>query len=236
MSFRQPFRGDHTITQGYGVTTGTDPKGHTGIDYDCPIGTPILASSAGTIVAAGWNDYGWGNLVIIRHGPEKSTVYAHLDRVYVKVGQNVKQSDEIGTSGWSGNVVPKGPTGRHLHFEARRDPFDINSHFDPMLLPLISMDDAAVTQPVEPQPAAPKQPIGAGRVRVVCDLPANVRNTYNHSIVNGQKHKGDLFEITEGTLMINKLPYHRIIPRYVDDLGGLIAEYDAFGTQILEQE
>ena len=41
--------------------------------------------------------------------------------------------------------------------------------------------------------------------------------------------------ITDGVIRINGLPYHRIIPRHVDDLGGLIAEYDAYGTQILEQ-
>lgn len=234
MTYRQPFRGEYAITQGYGVTTGTDPRGHTGIDYDCPIGTLILASADGTVVYAGWNEYGWGNLMIIQHEPKKSTVYAHLDRVFVKVGQTVKQSDEIGTSGWSGNVVPKGPAGRHLHFEARTDPFDINSHFDPMDLPLISMDDN-IQKPEKPEPAAPQQPIGAGRVRVVCDLPANVRNTFNPQIINGQKHKGDIFEITQGVRIINKLPYHRIVPKHVNDLGGLIAEYDAYGNQILEQ-
>lgn len=230
MSFRQPFRGEYMITQGYGVTTGTDPHGHTGIDYNCPVGTPILASSGGTVVAAGWNNYGWGNLVIIRHSAARSTVYAHMDQVHVRVGQIVKQSDEIGLSGWTGNVVPKGPEGRHLHFEARTDPFDINSHFDPMLLPLISMDDSQ-----KPEQEAARRPIGAGRVRVVCDIPANVRNTYNPQIINGQKHKGDMFEITQGIRIINKLPYHRIVPKHVDDLGGLIAEYDTYGTQILEQ-
>ena len=236
MTYRQPFRGEYMITQGYGeaITSAF----HTGIDYGCPTGTPILASADGTVRRAAWDPYGYGYCVIIQHSAEKSTLYAHLSRIDVAAGTVLTQGKQIGLSGWSGNVAgpdgKPGPDGAHLHFEARRQWNDSRSHFDPMLLPLISVDDS-IQKPEKPDSAASPQPIGAGRVRVVCDLPANVRNPYNPQIINGQKHKGDIFEITQGVRIINKLPYHRIVPKHVDDLGGLIAEYDAYGNQILEQ-
>ena len=231
ITFRQPFRGEYPITQQYGeIIPGVTVNGkpHTGIDYGCPMQTPILASADGIVMAAGWDLTGYGFLVILKHTDGRATLYGHLDVISVYPNQQVKQGEEIGLSGSSGKA-----TGPHLHFEARTKWNDYSSHFDPMTLPLMTIDDAASQQNAEKDPAA-AQPIAAGWVKVVCDLPANVRNTFNHSIINGQKHKGDVFEITEGVLLINNLPYHRIIPQYVDDLGGLIAEYDSYGTQILE--
>lgn len=224
MNFRQPFQGDFPITQRYGEAITA--SFHAGIDYGCPIGTPILASADGTVRRAAWDSFGYGYCVIIQHSAEKSTLYAHLSRIDVTAGTVLTQGKQIGLSGDSGNV-----TGPHLHFEARRQWNDSRTHFDPFYLPLQSVDDSAAGY----RQASEKQPIHAGTVRVVCDLPANVRNTYNPAIVNGQKHKGDSFEITPGIVMIHSLPYHRIIPKFADDLGGLIAEYDAYGNQILEQ-
>ena len=220
--FRQPFRGDYPISQLFGEKD-TDPKGHRGIDYLCPTGTEILASADGVVMKAGWDNTGYGNHVIILHDAKHATLYAHLSKITVYTNQIVKQSEVIGLSGNTGNT-----TGAHLHFEYRTQWNNWTSAKDPMLLPLTNFADAV---PAE----AEHQPIKAGMVKVVCDWPANVRNTYNHAIVNGQKHKGDVFEITEGTKMINGLPYHRIVPKHVDDLGGLIAEYDSYGTQILEE-
>lgn len=225
MSYRQPFHGEWPITQKYGEAI-TSPF-HTGIDYGCPMQTPILASEDGQVMASGWDLTGYGFRVIIRHSADRATLYAHLDAIDVSTGEHVTQGQQIGLSGRSGNV-----TGPHLHFEARSQWGNSKSHFDPMRLPLMSVDDTAATQPAD-QLQRPE--ISAGFVRIVCDLPANVRNTYDHRIINGQKYKGETFEITAGTLMINGLPYHRIVPHYVSDLGGLIAEYDSYGTQILEQ-
>ena len=231
ITFRQPFRGSWPITQRYGEKITS--KFHTGIDYGCPVGTEILASADGIVMAAGWDITGYGFRVIIKHTAKKSTLYAHLDTIIVEKNREVKQGEVIGHSGATGNV-----TGPHLHFEAREIWNNHLTHFDPLQLPLMSFADADTQQPAGTSQSlaeTSQNPIKAGRVRIVCDLPANVRNTYNHTIVNGQKHKGDTFEITDGVMMINGLPYHRIIPRYVDDLGGLIAEYDAYDTQILEQ-
>lgn len=144
MDYRQPFTGEYPITQIFGeyipgVTVGTK---HTGIDYACPEGTPILASADGQVMYAGWSPYGWGNMVIIRHNDGKATVYAHLDKVTVRANQPVKQSERIGLSGSTGNS-----TGPHLHFEARQNWSVAESCKDPVtFLPLKTFADAAPKQ------------------------------------------------------------------------------------------
>ena len=139
-TYRQPFVGEYPITQGYGETI-TDPKGHTGIDYGCPYGTPILASSDGIVMFAGWDNTGYGNCVIIMHTADCATLYAHLSSISVWNNQKVHQGDVIGYSGSTGNS-----TGAHLHFEARTKWNDYKTHFDPMLLPLMTVDDTFHTE------------------------------------------------------------------------------------------
>jgi len=149
MSYRQPFSGEYPITQKYGeiipgVTVNNRP--HTGIDYGCPKGTPILASNDGEVMAAGWDLTGYGFRVILKHPDGRATLYGHLDSIGVNVGDKVKQGQEIGISGDTGYA-----TGPHLHFEARTRWNDHTSHFDPMALPLMSFADVAenaTTQPV----------------------------------------------------------------------------------------
>lgn len=136
MMYRQPFAGGYPITQGYGERDTSDF--HTGIDYGLPLGTPVLASEAGTVVFAGWDKTGYGNCVIIRHGDGNATLYAHLATpLPVHAGERVQRSEVIGYSGSTGNS-----TGPHLHFEARRVWNDYKSHFDPMRLGLMSVDDS----------------------------------------------------------------------------------------------
>lgn len=147
MKFRQPFRGEYPITQRFGelikgVTYQNKP--HTGIDYGCPMGTEILASAEGKVMAAGWDLTGYGFRVIIKHDDEHSTLYAHLDDISINMGEKVSQGEIIGHSGCTGTVIPKGPNGAHLHFEARRIWNDYESVFDPMKLPLMSVDDSVI--------------------------------------------------------------------------------------------
>ena len=135
MTYRQPFSGEWPITQYYGekVTSSF----HTGIDYGCPVGTPIMASSDGLIRFSGFDKTGYGNCVIIEHDATHSTLYAHLNTLrYMVTGIRVKQGEVIGYSGNSGNS-----TGPHLHFEARTIWNNYQTHFDPMKLPLMSVDD-----------------------------------------------------------------------------------------------
>lgn len=144
ITYRQPFVGDYPITQRYGeVIPGVTKNGkpHTGIDYACPDGTPVLASADGIVMKAGWDSTGYGNCVIILHAAHCSTLYAHLSECAVYDNQRVRQGDVIGWSGYTGNVVPLGIKGAHLHFEARERWNDWTTHFDPMTLPLMSVDD-----------------------------------------------------------------------------------------------
>lgn len=109
-----------------GIFPNTDIV-HTGVDIDAPKGTPVLAAADGTIVWAGYgllrgnNDRNdpYGQAVSIRHnfgwqGQRMITIYAHMDRIDVSVGQEVKAGEQIGLVGETGNV-----TGPHLHFEVR---------------------------------------------------------------------------------------------------------------------
>jgi murein DD-endopeptidase MepM/ murein hydrolase activator NlpD len=84
---------------------------HRGIDIAGNEGEPIYAADAGVIVYAGWNDYGYGNMIMIDHG-EWQTLYAHLNSINVSCGQGVGRGDVIGALGSTGNS-----SGAHLHFE-----------------------------------------------------------------------------------------------------------------------
>jgi len=97
------------------ITQGFKPH-HQAIDIAAPIGTPIKASDSGYVVWAGWNNQGYGNLVIIDHGNGFRTLYAHLSRYFVAVGDSVAQGTVIGLMGATGHA-----TGPHLHFEIRKN-------------------------------------------------------------------------------------------------------------------
>ena len=145
MSYRQPFRGEYPITQKYGeIIPGVtfNGKPHTGIDYGCPTGTPILASNDGTVMAAGWDLTGYGFRVILQHPDGRATLYAHLDSISVNPNEKVTQGDEIGLSGATGGSSAYPVTGPHLHFEARYRWNDWTSHFPPYDLPLMTVDDS----------------------------------------------------------------------------------------------
>ncbi len=93
---------------------------HTGLDISNALDTPIQATADGEIVEAGWMDrYGWA--VRIRHTHDQETLYAHLNRLDVKVGQKVSRGDILGAMGRSGNA-----TGVHLHYEVRRNGKPVN--------------------------------------------------------------------------------------------------------------
>jgi murein DD-endopeptidase MepM/ murein hydrolase activator NlpD len=85
---------------------------HFAVDFAGSLGNAIYATDAGTVVYAGWNDYGYGNLIILDHGNGWESRYAHLSQINVSCGQNVGQGDVIGLMGSTGNS-----TGPHLHFE-----------------------------------------------------------------------------------------------------------------------
>lgn len=90
--------------------------GHTGLDIAGSYGTPIYAAGSGTIIFAGWNRNGFGNLVKIRHDDGKETWYGHMSAISstIYVGKRVTMGECIGYMGSTGNS-----SGNHLHFEVR---------------------------------------------------------------------------------------------------------------------
>jgi murein DD-endopeptidase MepM/ murein hydrolase activator NlpD len=89
------------------------PPGHEGVDMAAPMGTPIRACRAGTVVIASWQG-GYGNAVVIDHGGNMATLYAHQSQMAASVGQHVEAGQVVGFVGSTGYS-----TGPHLHFEVR---------------------------------------------------------------------------------------------------------------------
>jgi murein DD-endopeptidase MepM/ murein hydrolase activator NlpD len=95
---------------------------HPGIDIPAPIGTPIVAADAGTVIIAGPSG-GYGNYTCIQHTKSLSTCYAHQSRQMVRPGDDVRRGQVIGLVGCTGLCF-----GSHLHFETRNN----GQVFDPM--------------------------------------------------------------------------------------------------------
>lgn len=87
-------------------------KMHTGLDFTAPIGTPIYATGNGTVSAAEYDAGGYGNNVVIEHGFGYETLYGHMAKIKVRMGQRVKRGEVIG---WIGNTGKS--TGPHCHYE-----------------------------------------------------------------------------------------------------------------------
>jgi murein DD-endopeptidase MepM/ murein hydrolase activator NlpD len=103
---------------GFGYPGG---RRHDGIDFPAPMGTPVGAAGVGTVISAGWNSGGYGNLVIVQHRLGFQTWYAHLSRFAVSAGSHVAGGVRIGYVGSTGHS-----TGPHLHFEVRHNGVPIN--------------------------------------------------------------------------------------------------------------
>jgi len=103
-------------------------RAHRGIDYAAPIGTPIKAVANGTVDFVG-RQGGYGNLVVLAHANNVTTVYGHMNSFApsVRKGARVNQGDVIGTVGMTGLA-----TGPHLHFEFRIS----GVHMDPLKVAL----------------------------------------------------------------------------------------------------
>ncbi|HUP84440.1 MAG TPA: M23 family metallopeptidase [Acidimicrobiales bacterium] len=112
-SLVRPARGPLTGWWGEGRRTHR----HTGIDFDGETGDPVVSAGSGAVLHAGpapTGYGGYGQMVLIDHGNGVSTLYAHLSRIDVSVGQVVAPGEGVGAIGTTGHV-----TGSHLHFEVR---------------------------------------------------------------------------------------------------------------------
>ena len=106
---------------------------HNGVDYGAPTGTPVRSVGEGRVDFAGRMN-GYGNVVQVDHGKGDITVYAHLSRVDVRLGQPVQRGQVVGAVGATGWA-----TGPHLHFEFRergvqRDPIEVARRSQPSTL------------------------------------------------------------------------------------------------------
>jgi murein DD-endopeptidase MepM/ murein hydrolase activator NlpD len=100
---------------GYDYSPSTN---HFAIDIDGDLGEPMWASDSGVVVYAGWNNFGYGNMVVIDHGNGWQTAYAHMQVYTVVCGQSVFQGTPIGTIGSTGKS-----SGSHIHFEMLHDSY-----------------------------------------------------------------------------------------------------------------
>jgi murein DD-endopeptidase MepM/ murein hydrolase activator NlpD len=102
------------ITSRFGETRQSVPSGgekpHRGLDIAAPVGTAILVPADGVVSFAGWEE-SYGRLICIDHGHGFSTLYGHLQGIFVKSGEKVRKGQTIGTIGLSGNT-----NGPHLHY------------------------------------------------------------------------------------------------------------------------
>ena len=109
-----------------GVLTQNFHPGHNGLDFGIPVGTPIKATMDGKVIQSGWNEQGYGNLVIVENGAYR-TYFAHLSSLPVAVGDTVTAGMTVGISGNTGHS-----TGPHLHYEIRKN----NVPIDPTAITL----------------------------------------------------------------------------------------------------
>jgi murein DD-endopeptidase MepM/ murein hydrolase activator NlpD len=90
----------------------SEKTNHRGIDLAGSEGEGVYAADAGVVVYSGWNNYGYGNMIMIDHGNGFQSLYAHLSALYRGCGQSVGQGEAIGAVGSTGRS-----SGAHLHFE-----------------------------------------------------------------------------------------------------------------------
>ncbi len=86
---------------------------HTGVDISAPMGSPIRATADGVVSLAEYTS-GYGRLVVVDHGGGVQTYYAHLSRIDVIAGQEIRRGEIVGALGRSGRA-----TAPHLHYEVR---------------------------------------------------------------------------------------------------------------------
>jgi murein DD-endopeptidase MepM/ murein hydrolase activator NlpD len=120
----KPVKAAVTMMSGYGFRS--DPFNHhaamhPGIDLSGSYGTPIYATADGTVLRAGWNNGGYGNLVEIDHGRGITTRYGHMSAILVSAGEHITRGQQVGRMGSTGRS-----TGNHLHYEVRIDGHAVN--------------------------------------------------------------------------------------------------------------
>lgn len=137
---RLPFNGSFRLTQAFGGNPQAYArfglKGHDGLDYGLPTGTPIYAPFSGKVTQTGYDGPGYGKYIKIEND-KYGTVLAHLQNYSVIVGQQVAEGQQIATSDNTGNS-----TGPHLHWGVHPIPRDKGNGYAGYInqLPLIGVN------------------------------------------------------------------------------------------------
>jgi murein DD-endopeptidase MepM/ murein hydrolase activator NlpD len=111
------------VTSGFGFRTNPFTglaQMHEGIDISNRVGTVVTAPADGIISDIG-NDWAHGKILVISHGFGMTSRFSHLNKAFVKVGQQVKRGDKVAEVGMSGKT-----TGPHLHYEVRLNGIPVN--------------------------------------------------------------------------------------------------------------
>ncbi|WP_051293773.1 M23 family metallopeptidase [Pseudoduganella violaceinigra] len=133
--WRLPLEGGR-VSSFFGASRGR--RAHGGIDFSVPRNTPVMATNDGTVVASGMGYLGdrkYGNVVVIEHEGGLRSLYAHLNKRNVNIGDTVAAGELIGLSGATGHA-----TGPHLHLEAYQD----GTRIDPNRFMLANLEDTAL--------------------------------------------------------------------------------------------
>ena len=133
--WRLPLEGGR-VSSFFGASRGH--RAHGGIDFSVPRNTPVMATDDGTVVASGMGYLGdrkYGNVVVIEHEGGLRSLYAHLNKRNVSVGDTVSAGELIGLSGATGHA-----TGPHLHLEA----YENGTRIDPNRFMLANLEDNAL--------------------------------------------------------------------------------------------
>lgn len=117
-----PFSGRITSTFGHRENPfgGANVETHKGLDIKGPIGAPVRAMAKGEVEFAGLRG-GFGNCIMLKHGNGFETLYGHLSKILVRVGQKINIGEQIGNIGSTGRS-----TGPHLHYEIHKNGQQIN--------------------------------------------------------------------------------------------------------------
>ena len=117
-----PFHGD--ITSRFGTREnpfdGSGVETHKGLDIRAPYGAPVKSMAKGEVIFAGPRG-GFGNCIMLKHGNGFETLYGHLSKILVNVGQKIEIGQQIGNVGSTGRS-----TGPHLHYEVHKNGQKIN--------------------------------------------------------------------------------------------------------------
>jgi murein DD-endopeptidase MepM/ murein hydrolase activator NlpD len=144
----RPFLGMFPITQEWGINPQNyvqfGLKGHNGVDYGTPTGTPILAPHSGKVIEAAFDQYGYGNYVKIENDVEGS-ILAHFQSFNVNAGDTVSEGQQVGISNNTGNS-----TGPHLHWGYFRKPRNKSDGFSGTTNPF-----PYIEAPQQPNPTTP---------------------------------------------------------------------------------